>query len=183
MWRLHLIRCLALVVCSGLIFINEAQAYPQFIAKGYTNCASCHYTPDGGAMANAYGVATQQAFLPDAISIEFLEDFRETMSKNLVTGYDDDDNAAFQWDVGLDVRLLFLMGSAEVGSNDDFIIIPMLIEPQLALAYGPWTAYGSVSSRKAGATRSEMTAFSRHHWLQYRINDELSVRGGRMTQP
>ena len=49
----------------------------------------------------------------------------------IVTGYDDDDNPAFQWDVGLDTRLLFLIGSAEVGSVIDFIVIPMLIEPQL----------------------------------------------------
>jgi hypothetical protein len=183
MWRLHLARCLALIFCSGFIGVQDAAAYPQFIAKGYTNCASCHYAPDGGAMANAYGVATQQAFLPDGLEVEFLEDLRETMAKNLVTGYDDDDNAAFQWDVGLDSRLLFLMASAEVGSNSDFIVIPMLIEPQLVLAYGPVTAYGSISSRKAGATRSEMTAFSRHHWLQYRVSDELSLRAGRMTQP
>ena len=74
MWRLHLTRCLALIFCSGFIGVQDAASYPQFIAKGYTNCASCHYAPDGGAMANAYGVATQQAFLPDAIEVEFLED-------------------------------------------------------------------------------------------------------------
>lgn len=183
MRQLHLLGCLALILCSGLIFVNDAAAYPQFIAKGYTNCASCHYSPDGGAMANAYGVATQQAFLPDGLSVDFIDDLRDTLSKNLVTGYDDDDNPEFQWDAGLDTRFLFLMASAQEESNSDFIFIPMLIEPQLVLAYGPVTAYGSISSRKDGAERKDMTVFSRHHWIQYRFDDALSLRAGRMTQP
>lgn len=172
-----------LIVAGVFLFSTNAQAYPQYIAKGYANCASCHYAPDGGAMANAYGSATQQAFLPEGIDVEWVQDLREVLQKNGVTGYDDDEQAEFQWDLGFDSRLLFMLGSGSVGSTSDFILIPMLLEAQSVMAYGDLTFYGSVSSRRAGADFSDRTAFSRHHWLQYRVSDELSVRAGRMTLP
>ena len=61
---------LALVVLWGVP--NEAFAYPQYIAHGYASCGSCHYSPDGGGLLNAYGVAVTQALLPDEVDVGFL---------------------------------------------------------------------------------------------------------------
>src|SRR5688500_1071067 len=36
---------------------SEAWAYPELIRHNYTNCTSCHVSPTGGGILNAYGRA------------------------------------------------------------------------------------------------------------------------------
>jgi hypothetical protein len=54
LWRTALI---AAFVCLSV----EAQAYPQYIGKTYTNCGTCHYSPTGGGLVNSYEIATLDA--------------------------------------------------------------------------------------------------------------------------
>ena len=44
--------------CAALIltFVSgAAQAFPDMIRHGYTNCTACHVSPSGGGVLNAYG--------------------------------------------------------------------------------------------------------------------------------
>ena len=56
-------------------------------------------------------------------------------------------------------------------------------EVQGVAAWGDWTVYGSVTPKKIGTGTSDMYAHSRHHWLQYKHSDELSVRAGKLALP
>ena len=47
---LALLAWTVLVVASG-----QARAYPEYVAKGYTNCVTCHYSVTGGGLPNSYG--------------------------------------------------------------------------------------------------------------------------------
>ena len=47
---------LAVVLAPGTVW-----GYPQFIAKSYTNCGTCHHNPTGGGLLNSYGALTVEA--------------------------------------------------------------------------------------------------------------------------
>jgi hypothetical protein len=129
-----------------LLMPSLAAAYPQYIVKGYTNCASCHYSPTGGGLPNSYGYAAQSATFPDAVDSKFLESIRTKLQKNNVTGYQEDGTTPqLQWDIGLDARLLVLgayTGDDEAeeegggGAAKTPMAIPMLFEVGGVLAYG-----------------------------------------------
>ncbi len=166
-----------------LLVALPAGAYPQFIGKSYTTCATCHYSPTGGGMANSYGHAVSEATLPDTWKLDTIDGLRETLAKPDVTGRDDAGAPAWQFDAGLDGRLLLLPGVREVDGDATLVPIPMLLELGGVAAYGPALVYASVSPRRAGATQRPDTIFSREHWAQYELSDAWSVRAGRMVRP
>ena len=155
----------------------RAYAYPQFIAKSYTNCGTCHYNPTGGGLLNAYGALTLEATYP-------LEDLREAIAKPVVTGYaEDSDEAAFQMDVGLDARLLLLRAPKQTNGSNSLLLVPMLVELGSTAARGPLIAYGTVTPRRRGSERTSVGPFSREHWIGLRSSDTLTWRAGRMVLP
>jgi hypothetical protein len=140
-------------------------------------------------MLNAYGAATIEAFFPTVVD-GGVSTAAEWLGKNFVTGYDDDGNAALQWDLGLDARVLLLSTPMEEGGEGEIVPIPMLTELQAVVAYGDFMAHGTLSARQAGAEISEgenaqsgLAPFSRQHWLKYQVSETLSVRAGRMVLP
>jgi hypothetical protein len=42
---------------------SNAHAFPEMVRHGYSNCTSCHSSPSGGGILNAYGRSTSQAVL------------------------------------------------------------------------------------------------------------------------
>ncbi len=174
-----------------LLVPSLAAAYPQYIVKGYTNCASCHYSPTGGGLPNSYGYATQSATFPDAVGSKFLEGIRAKLQKNNVTGYQEDGKTPqLQWDIGLDARLLVLAaytGDDEAEESESAsktpMAIPMLFEVGGVLAYGPWITFGNITPRKSGASSRPDTIFSREHWFGRKLGEAAMVRMGRMVLP
>ncbi len=57
----HLLPILFFTLAS----IPAAHAYPEFIKNGYANCVTCHNSPRGGGMLNAYGkgIGASESFL------------------------------------------------------------------------------------------------------------------------
>jgi hypothetical protein len=179
-------RWLGCVVAVGVLLSGASvYAYPQYVAKGYATCGSCHYSPDGGGFANAYGMATSQAMFPDAVPASLIEGLREWSQKSGATGYDDEDLPALQWDAGVDSRFLFVEAVTEIGEEAGFHFIPMLLEAQGVVALGSFALLGTVSPRRTSTTTSpdETYLYSRTHWLQYRFSEEFSLRAGRMVLP
>lgn len=163
---------------------GRALAYPKYIAKGYDTCASCHYSPTGGGLANAYGHAVLEATLPNDIESEGFTGFRDSLSKPIVTGYDEDDGSvALQADAGFDTRLLALTVHRDVKEERSFLVIPMLAEAGAAVGLGPTLAYGTLGARRSGEGGRELGAFSREHWLLVRYSEEGSLRAGRIVLP
>lgn len=175
-------RRLALVLLC-LLSAAPAAAYPQYIGKSYTTCATCHYSPTGGGMPNSYGHAVSEATLPDTWRLEAIEGLKETLAKPDVTGRDDAGVAALQFDAGLDARLLLLPAVTEVDGDATLVPIPMLLELDGVAAYGPAMLYASLSPRRAGEEQRPDTVFSREHWASYELSDAWSLRAGRIQRP
>lgn len=165
------------------VFPEVAQAFPTYVAKGYTNCATCHYSPTGGGLPNSYGHAVSEAVFPDLVRAGWLERAREALAKNDVTGLDPQGEPAFQWDVGLDARALLLRVPTDVGRGPSWLLVPMLAEVGGVVAYGPALAYASVTPRPVPSTQGGRGVFSREHWVQAKLGDRHSVRLGRMVMP
>ena len=177
-----MIRRLAIAAALAVIVLpKDASAYPDFIAKGYTNCITCHYSPTGGGFANAYGTGTQQAFFPDVAGGDFIEKHREKAS---VTGYNaNTGDAEFQVGLGADTRVMFTSVPAEEDTSAGFSFFPMLLEVGGVAAYGKILAYGSIGPKSPEAEGIGYKIFSREHWLQFRFTEAASVRAGRMVLP
>ena len=161
-----------------LLLSTTALAYPQFVAHTYTTCASCHYSPTGGGMPNAYGVATLQTQFGAA------DDYEPWFAKGAASGYNDSGAAELQFDSGADIRMLGLVGTDSEDTTTGPLFFPMLMELIGVAAYGDSLAYASVTARKgAPGSPLPMYVFSREHWLKYPLNDESSVRAGRIVLP
>ena len=166
-----------------LLWASQAWAYPHFIAKGYTNCGTCHYGATGGGLLNSYGVATLEATFPDDVESGAFTSLRESLAKADVTGRDEQGEAAFQLDGGLDVRLLLLSTEREVKGERELLLVPMLAEVGAVAAYGPTLVYATATPRRTGPERMPDQLFSREHWFQVRFSDATVVRAGRMVLP
>lgn len=46
-----------IIILTALFLNKKAQAYPDFIAYGYSSCITCHYNGHGGGALNDYGRA------------------------------------------------------------------------------------------------------------------------------
>ena len=55
------LRIVSLVVACVLFHLDRAQAYPEFIAYGYSSCLTCHFNGQGGGPLNDYGRALWSA--------------------------------------------------------------------------------------------------------------------------
>jgi len=61
MTRKHI--CFAAIVATLVLWVlnRPARALPTMIRLGYSNCAVCHISPQGGGLLNAYGRSIDQA--------------------------------------------------------------------------------------------------------------------------
>ena len=183
------------LIVFGLLVPGICFSYPQYIVKGYTNCASCHYSPTGGGLPNSYGYGAQSATFPDVVDSKFLQSMKEKLQKNDVTGYNaENQKPELQWDIGLDARLLVLAAYSTSDDADEDegedggggktpMLIPMLFEPTAVLAYGPWITFGNLTPKKSGKTSAPDTVFSREHWIGRKFGDTSMLRAGRMVLP
>ncbi len=170
---------------TALGWTAEAFAYPQYIAKGYTSCGSCHYSPTGGGLPNSYGHLAVSATFPDEMAFGGVERLRELLAKQDVTGRGADGAPELHFDAGLDSRLLLLTVPREMGASPSPVLIPMLVEVGGVMAYGAGFAYATITPQPStGAPQNRSyRAVSREHWLQYKVSEAQALRAGRMVLP
>ena len=46
-----------------LLLASKAQAFPEFVRHGYSNCITCHFSPTGGGILTEYGRAMSKELL------------------------------------------------------------------------------------------------------------------------
>ena len=156
---------------AWLLFVaRPAQAYPQFVFKGYGDCNSCHHSPTGGGLPNRWGL--------DSLTPSFGGSL-DWANQDLA--YDPTAPAAVKVDLGADLRLMPLLSVDADALAPTFI--PMLAELGGAVALGRWMAYGTVTARKLYGDGPSFGAFSREHWLKFQPGDGLDLRLGRMVLP
>jgi hypothetical protein len=172
-----------LAIGLGLALPTLAGAYPQFIAKGYTNCITCHYSPTGGGLPNSYGHAATEATFPDQVSAGWVKNLRQILAKRDVTGEDEAGKPAFHYDAGLDSRLLLTQAPREPDATGGMLLIPMLAEVGGVAAYGPVLAYLTGTVRPSGAGGHGYGVISREHWLGWKMTPGHMLRAGRLVLP
>lgn len=175
---------IVVVIAAVLLVCGRASAYPDMIAKGYTNCGSCHYNPTGGGFINSYGMAAQQASLPDDWQSDFVTHLREgPLAKADVTGYDDAGKSKLQVGLDLDSRWMLTTVPSGVAQSVGINFFPMLLEVGGVVAWGKLLVYGAVGPKDPEGDGISWKAASREHWVRLQATEALSFRVGRMFLP
>lgn len=110
----------------ALLIADIALSYPQTIVHGYSNCQTCHLTPDGGDVLSNYG---------RAMSEEFMATFAREGEAREFFGLAEADFL----DLGLDYRSMGVQ-NAETGERDQF---HMYTVGQLAIRHAGLAVFGS----------------------------------------
>jgi hypothetical protein len=169
---LRLFAAVGVVALLGLL-VRPARAYPQYVLKGFGDCASCHHSPSGGGFPNSWGRETlDPTFGKDWGLGPLNDDFAE----------DPEHSSDVHLDLGADIRLMPIFGTDGDGSLGP-TLIPMLAEVGGALSLGRFTAYAGVTGKKIPDDPSYYVLASREHWIGYKAGDGVDVRAGRMVLP
>lgn len=143
-----------------------AHAFPEMVRHGYGNCMSCHTSPTGGGILTDYG--------------------RQLISEVLSTwGREGEEQFAFgttpSWlALGGDLRTLNFRQETSAGNQDRFFLMQGDLEA--AVTFGEWTAVGTFGRLDSGLFPEGSQWISRRHFLQYRPDDEFSVRFGKFNR-
>jgi len=160
------------LVAAMFGFASSASAEPMFLAKQYTRCTACHYSPTGGGMLTPYG---------RLLSHRELSTTGATATAP-AAGAEDDPHGeqAFLFGalgdalgpvhLGLEMRPSHLHVGFPGGSVDQNLL--MNLDLIGAVQHGGWTAYGSVG-REPPAHGEDARFISYEHWLAYQRDDGL----------
>jgi hypothetical protein len=167
------------------LLASTASAEPTFLAKQYTRCTACHYSPTGGGLLTPYGRLLSQRELstwggttpaPEAGA----EDDRHGEQAFLYGALGD---ALGPVHLGLELRPSHLRIAFPGGHQE--MNLQMNLDLVGALQKNGWTAYGTVgreppnSAVRGGRTLSEPAFISYEHWISYQIDDGFRIRAGR----
>ncbi len=170
-WPKYLLSsALAVVVFSAAS--GEAPGYPEFqFSTGAVRCSTCHVSPSGGGLLNAYGRSEAE---------ESLSTFGGN-GKFLYGAWEEPDWIHF----GVDLRGAALVRSSGVGT--DFLAFPMQGDTYVDFFFGDFTAAVIVGPRAQARTPRESALArmnSREHWIMWRPKAQGPyARAGRFHAP
>ena len=164
---------------------STAWAEPTFLAKQYTRCTACHYSPTGGGLLTPYG---------RLLSHRELSMTGDTAPAP-AAGAEDDPHGeqAFLYGalgdalgpvhLGLELRPSHLrIGFA--GGHQDMNLL-MNLDLSGAVQKNGWTAYGSIGREpphaavRNGRTQPGPALISYEHWISFQTERGYRIRAGR----
>jgi hypothetical protein len=164
-----------LILTSNLFFIKESKAYPAAIRFGYPNCTSCHYNPSGGMTLTPYGRA---------------------LSRELISTFGNEGEEAFLWgitekirpfwlDLGGDFRISNVQNTKKPEKSVSRMTVADLeavvgTEKKRAVVDIGFREI-PIGKSKEGTPLFDHELFSRRHYLEYNLNDYISIRGGKFS--
>jgi len=170
------------ILCASaslwLVSATSGFAEPMFLAKQYTRCTACHYSPTGGGMLTPYG---------RLLSHRELSTTGATATAP-VAGAEDDPHGeqAFLFGalgdapgplhLGLEMRPSHLRVDFPGGTLNQNLLMNMDLIG--AVQKGGWTAYGS-AGREPPAHGLDARFISYEHWVAYQTDDGFGIRAGR----
>jgi hypothetical protein len=164
-WDLRL--CYQFVFVLSLSLISKvALCFPEMVRHGYVNCITCHVSPTGGGTLTQYG---------RELSREVLSTFGSENESKALYG-----TVVFPTWISMngDVRYLQLYENTPAIRQASFI--PMQADAEVALGYKQFTVDATVGPQESPQTQPDKGAiFSRRHFVNYKPNDQISVRVGR----
>ena len=166
------------VVCAIALVPSRASAEPMFLAKQYTRCTACHYSPTGGGMLTPYGRLLSHRELSTtgasaAAPAAGAEDDPHGEQAFLFGALGD---ALGPVHLGLEMRPSHLHVDFPGGSTDQNLL--MNLDVIGAVQQGGWTVYGSVG-REPAAHGLDARFISYEHWISYQRDEGFGVRAGR----
>jgi hypothetical protein len=174
-----------LLLLAATLLASTASAEPMFLAKQYTRCTACHYSPTGGGLLTPYGRLLSHREL-------------STTGGNAeapAAGAEDDPhgeqaflygalaNALGPLHLGLEARPSRLHVGFPGGHQDMNLL--MNLDLIGAVQKNGWTAYGAVgreppnSAVRDGRTLPDAAFVSYEHWIAYETDHGFRIRAGR----
>jgi hypothetical protein len=163
---------------------SAARAEPTFLAKQYTRCASCHYSPTGGGLLTPYG---------RLVSHRELSTTGGTTAPEAGANDDPHGEQAFLYGalgdalgpvhLGLEMRPSHLRVGFPGGHQDMNLL--MNLDLVGALQKDGWTAYGTIGREppnaavRNGRTLPDNAFISYEHWISYQTTNGFQIRAGR----
>ena len=161
---------LFLALCFLFLPTSRSFAEAHFLAKQYTRCSACHYSPSGGSLLTPYG---------RSLSREELSSFGQSSPETMGAGREEHSLYGLfrTWDTPLDIgltlrpsRLLLDAGVLEFKRD-----LWMRADAQIAVRIDEWTAYAEL-----GRFANDPAEFiTREHWLGYQGENGFGFRVGR----
>ena len=167
-----------------VVVSSRAGAEPVFLAKQYTRCTACHYSPTGGGLLTPYGRLLSHRELsttggetaPSADATD--APHGEQSFLNGLLG-----DALGPVHLGLEMRPSHLRIGFPGGHQD--LNLLMNLDLVGAVQKNGWTAYGTIGREpphaavRAGRTQSNPAFISYEHWLSYQTGGGFGIRAGR----
>ena len=167
------------------VLATTAWAEPTFLAKQYTRCTACHYSPTGGGLLTPYGrllshreLATTGA-TGEAPAAGAADDPHGEQA--FLYGALGDTLGPVQ--LGLELRPSQLRIGFPGGHQD--LNLLMNLDLSGAVQKHGWTAYGTVgrepphSAVRDGRTLPDSAFISYEHWISYQPDERFQLRVGR----
>jgi hypothetical protein len=173
------------LVLASTVLASTAWAEPMFLAKQYTRCTSCHYSPTGAGLLTPYG--------------RFLSHRELSTTGGTATapepGAEDDPRgeqaflygalgkAAGPVHLGLEMRPSRLRIGFPGGHQDMNLL--MNVDVLAAVQKNRWTAYASAgreppdSAVRDGRILPDPAFVSYEHWVSYQADKGFGIRAGR----
>lgn len=158
---------LATVALLGLVISSSIDAFPELTRHGYTQCTTCHISPNGGGVLTPYG---------RALSEEILSTWsREGEGKFLYGAVTSPEWLA----LGGDLRVLQLWQDSTRVQMARFILMQNDLEAAAKVGPVQVVAAGGLQDVPGGFVDK---LFSRRHFVQVELTPEIRVRAGRFAK-
>jgi hypothetical protein len=174
-----------LVLLAATLLASTASAEPMFLAKQYTRCTACHYSPTGGGLLTPYGRLLSHRELSTtggsaAAPAAGAEDDTHGEQAFLYGAFGD---VLGPVHLGLEARPSRLHVGFPGGDQDMNLL--MNLDLVGAVRKNGWTAYGAVgrepphSAVRDGRTLPDAAFVSYEHWIAYETDQGFRIRAGR----
>jgi len=166
---------LVLVILGAAV---AASAEPMFLAKQYTRCTACHYSPTGGGLLTPYGRLLSHRELSttggSGAAPAAGEETNPHGEQAFLYGALGD--ALGPVNLGLELRPSHLRVSFPGGHQDQNLL--MNLDLIGAVQRNGWTAYAT-AGREPAAHGEDARFISYEHWIGYQRDEGFGIRGGR----
>jgi hypothetical protein len=164
---------------------SSAFAEPMFLARQYTRCTACHYSPTGGGLLTPYGrlLSHRELSTTGGTGTAPAAGEEDDPHGEQAFLYGALGNALGPVHLGLEMRPAHL----RIGFPGGHQSMNLLMNLDLigAVQKNGWTAYGTAgreppnSAIRNGRIQPTAEFVSYEHWVGYQRDDGFGVRGGR----
>ncbi len=161
---------LSFVVVALASAATRAPAEPIFLARQYTRCTTCHFSPTGGGLLTPYGRSLSR----EELSTTGKSRAPPASGSAPAAGWDLSENRFGPVSAGIEVRPAHLDVRFEGGSvTRDFLMTADVIA---AYRVNEWTVYGELGRQpRLDGTKID----SYEYWVAHQAEKGLGVRVGR----